>query len=135
VNKPCPFCGNPRAIIEPLNYSSGKPGRFRVKCRDCGGATQWFDAAEQAWGAWNKRSVELSPELKVLIINSDTFIYEGLLYLRNKQSGYCLAQKEFRGSLKQVSEKDFLSTSQKAEIARAERAHTEDEKTTGKVEG
>jgi hypothetical protein len=79
--------------------------------------------------------VKLSPELEVFIFNQDAFVYEGRLYIRNKQSGYCFAQKEFRGNMKRISKKDFLSTAQEATIAQAERTNTECEKTVGKVKG
>jgi Lar family restriction alleviation protein len=133
VNEVCPFCGDQYARIDTLNYTSGKPSKFRVQCQDCGGATKWYDTEELAWAAWNKRYVKLNPELEVLILNQDAFIYKGRLYMRNKQSGYCYAQKEFRGALKRISKKEFLAAYQEAVIAQAERTNTECEKTTGKV--
>jgi Lar family restriction alleviation protein len=54
VNALCPFCGN-KGAIDTLNYASGDPGRFRIQCRECGGATKWHETAEQAWDAWNRR--------------------------------------------------------------------------------
>jgi Lar family restriction alleviation protein len=132
VNKSCPFCGD-YAILDTPNHTSGKPVRFRVKCRDCEAATKWFDTEERAWAAWDNRYIKLCPGLTVAIFNSDAFVYEGLLYIRNEQSGYCFAQKKFRGDLKRISKKDFLLTSQKAVIAQAERVNTEYEKTTGKM--
>jgi hypothetical protein len=57
------------------------------------------------------------------------------LHIRDKQSGYCFAQKEFRGNLKRIGKKDFLSAAQKAVIAQAERANSNYEKTTGRVKG
>jgi Lar family restriction alleviation protein len=134
VNKACPFCGSSNAIIDTLNYSSGNPGKFRVQCQDCGGATKWHDAAVEAWAAWNNRYVKLSPELEVFIFNENAFALKGRLYIRNEQSGYCFAQKEFRGAMKRISKKDFLATAQEAAIAQAERVNTECEKTTGKME-
>jgi Lar family restriction alleviation protein len=135
VPKICPFCGGRHAIIDTLNYTSGKPGKFRAKCRDCGAASKWYDAEDQAWAAWNNRYVKLSPELSVFIFNTDAFVYEGLLYIRNKQSDCCFGQKEFRGGLKRISKKAYLFASQKAAAAQAERTNTEYEKTTGKAEG
>jgi Lar family restriction alleviation protein len=61
VNEPCPFCGKKIAAVDTLNYTSGKPGRFRVQCQDCGGATKWHDTAEEAWKAWNNRFVKPYP--------------------------------------------------------------------------
>jgi hypothetical protein len=134
MNKPCPFCGDQFAVTDTLISAGGKPGRFRVQCRDCGGATKWHDTEEQAWAAWDNRHVKLSPELAVFIFNANAFAYEGRLYIRNEQSGFCYAQKEFRGSLKRIGKKDFLSAAQKAAIAQAERVNTECEKTAGKVQ-
>jgi Lar family restriction alleviation protein len=123
MNELCPFCGDRRAKTDTLNYTnSGKPGRFRVQCQDCGATTRWYDTEEQAWAAWNNRYIKLSPELEVFIFNSDAFVYEGLLYVRNKQSGYCFAQKEFRGALKRIKKSDFLSAAHNAAAAQAERA-------------
>ena len=133
LNTHCPFCGSKTAGVDPINYASGDPARFRIKCRDCGGATKWYDTKEEAWKAWNRRYVKLRPELEVLILNRDTCIYKGRLYIRNKQSGYCYAQKEFRGDLKRIKKGDFLSAYQEAVNAQAERTNTEYEKTTGKV--
>jgi Lar family restriction alleviation protein len=133
--KACPFCGDQHPAIDTLNYTSGKPGKFRVQCQDCGAATKWFDTEEQAWGAWNKRYIKLSPELAVFVFNPDAFVYDGLLHIRDKQSGYCFAQKEFRGNLKRIGKKDFLSAAQLAVIAQAERANSSYEKTTGRVKG
>jgi Lar family restriction alleviation protein len=133
VNELCPFCGDRYAKIDTLNYTSGKPGRFRVQCQDCGAATRWYDTEEQAWAAWNNRYIKLSPELEVFIFNLDAFVYEGLLYIHNKQSGYCFAQKEFRGAMKRIKKSDFLSAAHSAAVAQAERTNTECEKTTGKV--
>jgi Lar family restriction alleviation protein len=124
VNEHCPFCGD-KARADTLNYISGKPGRSRIQCKDCGAATRWHDTEEQAWGAWNNRHVKLSPDLEVLILNQNAFIYEGRLYIRNKESGYCFAQKEFRGDLSRISKKDFLLTADKAVSAQAERTNTE----------
>jgi crossover junction endodeoxyribonuclease RusA len=62
VNGPCPFCGGRRAKIDTLNHTSGTPGRFRAQCQDCGAATKWHDAEEDAWKAWNKRFVTQSHE-------------------------------------------------------------------------
>ena len=133
MNEPCPFCGDKTAKADTLNYTNGKPGRFRIQCRDCGGATRWHETAEEAWQAWNKRHVKLSPELEGFVFSADAFVYEARLYIRNKQSGYCFAQKEFSGDLKLISKKDFLLTADKAVSAQAERANTEYEKAAGKV--
>jgi Lar family restriction alleviation protein len=133
VNEPCPFCGDRCAKIDTLNYTSGKPGRFRVQCQDCGGATKWHSTEEDAWKAWNNRFVKLSLELEVFIFNSDAFAYKGRLYIRDRPSLYCFAQKEFRGPLKRIKKSDFLSAYQEATIVQAERTNTECEKTVRQV--
>jgi hypothetical protein len=69
----------------------------------------------------------------MLIINANMFIYKGLLYSRDKQSGYCFAQKEFRGALKRIKNSEFISAHQEAVIVQAERMNTECEKSLGKV--
>ena len=129
MNAPCPFCGRKTARVDTLNYTGGKPGKFRVQCQGCLAATHWCDTEGEAWEAWNKRYAEPA----VFIFNQDAFVYESRLYYRDKRSGYCFAQKEFRGDLKRIGKKDFLLTADKAESARAERANTEYEKTTGVV--
>jgi Lar family restriction alleviation protein len=133
VNEPCPFCGDRYAKIDTLNYTSGKPGRFRVQCRNCGGATKWHNTGEDAWKAWNSRYVKLSPELEAFIFNPDAFVYKGRLYIRERPSLYCFAQKEFRGALKRIKKSDFISTCQEAALARAEQVNTECKKTVVKV--
>ena len=134
VNEPCPFCGKKTAAVDTLNYTSGKPGKFRVQCQDCGGATKWHETKDEAWDAWNRRYVKLSPELAVFVFNSDAFVCEGRLFYRDKQSGYCFAQQEVRGDLKRISKKDFLLAADRAAVAQAERTNTEYEKTTGKAQ-
>jgi Lar family restriction alleviation protein len=131
VNEPCPFCGS-QGKSDTLNYASGKPGKYRIQCQDCGGATRWYETAEEAWQAWNKRYVKPSPELEVFVFNQDAFVYEARLYIRNKESGYCFTQKEFRGDLKRISKKDFLLAANAASNAQAERTNAEYGK-TGKV--
>jgi Lar family restriction alleviation protein len=134
MNEPCPFCGE-KPLVDTLNYTSGKPGRFRIECYGCGANTRWCDTEDEAWKAWNSRYVKLSPELEVLIFNSDAFAYKGRLYIRDKPSLYCFTQKEFRGALKRIAKSDFLSAYQEAAIAQAERANTECKKTARKVKG
>jgi Lar family restriction alleviation protein len=133
VNEPCPFCGKKAVAADTLNYTSGKPARFRVKCQICGGSTKWHDTEEEAWKAWNNRFVKLNPGLEVFIFNSDAFAYKGRLYIRDRPSLYCFAQKEFRGPLTRIKKSDFLSAYQEAAIAQAERTNTECEKILGKV--
>jgi hypothetical protein len=135
LNTHCPFCGSKAAGVDPINYASGDTARLRIQCRDCGGATKWYDTAEEAWKAWSRRYVKICNELQVFIFNPDAFVYRGLLYIRNRPYIYCYAQKEFRGDLKRISKKDFLSAYQEAVNAQAERTNTEYEKTTGKVKG
>jgi hypothetical protein len=71
--------------------------------------------------------------METLIINEDTFIHKGLLYSRDRKSGYCFAQKDFRGPLRRIRKSDFLSACQEVAIVRAERTNAECEKTLGKV--
>jgi hypothetical protein len=77
--------------------------------------------------------VKLSPDLEVCIFNANAFAYKGRLYIRNEQSSYCFAQKEFRGNLKRISKSDFLSAARDAAVARAEQVNMECEKTMGKA--
>ena len=55
--KPCPFCGNRVAVEEKINF--GEPNVFIVYCNPsnggCGAKTNWFDSAEEAIDAWNRR--------------------------------------------------------------------------------
>jgi Lar family restriction alleviation protein len=55
MSLPCPFCGREHAVIDTMNYASGKPGRFRIQCQECGASTRWFDTEEAAWEAWDTR--------------------------------------------------------------------------------
>jgi Lar family restriction alleviation protein len=132
--KECPFCGEKVATVDTLIFNkTGKAGRFRIQCRECGVNTRCYEDAEEAWKAWNSRRVKMCNEMAAFIVNQDLFIYNALAYMRNKQSGYCFAQKTFRGPLKRIKKSDFLSAAQSAAIARAEQANTEYERTTGKV--
>jgi Lar family restriction alleviation protein len=134
VNQSCPFCGE-EPLVDTLNYTNKKPGRFRIQCQGCAANTRWYDTEEEAWKAWNNRHVKMCNELRVTIFNSDAFIYDGLLYFRHKPSLYYYAQKEFRGEMKRIKKTDFFSAYEKAAIAQAERINTECEKTSGKVKG
>jgi Lar family restriction alleviation protein len=134
VNEFCPFCGE-KPLVDTLNYTSGKPGRFRIECCGCGANTRWYDTEAEAWKAWNNRYVKMCNELRGSVFNPDAFIYEGLLYFRHRQSLCCYAQKEIRGGMKRISKGAFLTAYQEAAIAQAEEVNTECEKTVGKVKG
>jgi Lar family restriction alleviation protein len=97
LKEPCPFCGDKPARVDTFNYTSGKPARYRIQCQNCGSATKWYETADEAWQAWGKRYIKLGPELAVFVFNTDAFVYEGRLYYRDKNSGYCFAQKDFGG--------------------------------------
>jgi Lar family restriction alleviation protein len=132
--KECPFCGTKRASEDTLYFISlGKAGRFRIQCQECGVNTRWYEDAEEAWRAWNDRHVKMCGQLAAFIVNQDVFIYDALMYMRNKQSGYCFAQKKFRGPMKRIKKSDFLSAAQSAAIAQAERANAEYERAARKA--
>ena len=59
----CPFCGN-KAAVDTLNYTGGKPAKFRVQCLQCKAATAWHDSEETAWAAWNRRKAQGKPAKK-----------------------------------------------------------------------
>ena len=51
--KPCPFCGGKAEII---GYDNGM---YQCVCRKCNGTQDnFFDSAEEAAYAWNKREIE-----------------------------------------------------------------------------
>jgi Lar family restriction alleviation protein len=94
MNKSCPFCGKNVTAIDPLNYTSGKAAKFRVKCQECGVATDWCETADEAWMTWNRREVN---RVFTGVLNKDTFILNGLIYSRDPLNGNCTAQKEYMG--------------------------------------
>jgi len=100
----CPFCGK-GAAIDALNYAGGRPAKFRVQCRECKAATGWYSTAAEAWKAWNRREATGAN----LMVNKDIFILGGLIYSRNRLTGNCTAQKEFRGKLVRIKEDVFLA--------------------------
>ena len=99
----CPFCGK-GAAIDTLNYAGGRPAKFRVQCPECKSATGWHNSGGEAWKAWNRREAGAAN----LLINKDTFILGSLLYTRNRSTGNCTAQKEFRGKSVRIKEGVFL---------------------------
>jgi hypothetical protein len=48
-----------------------------------------------------------------LLINDDTFIFNNLLYSRNKYTGYCTAQKVIRGKSVRINKGVFLAAYEK----------------------
>ena len=89
MNRPCPFCGSSAAAADTLNYAGGRPGRFRIQCQDCGGATKWHEEKDGAWDAWNRRPEALLPEN--IFVCGDLFVHKGLVHARNPQTGFCYA--------------------------------------------
>ena len=100
----CPFCGD-TAAIDTINHANRKPAKYRVQCRKCRAATEWFDAAGGAWTAWEQRKAEIVN----FVINNDVFILNNLLYMRNQPTGNCTAQKEFRGKRVRISKEAFIA--------------------------
>jgi Lar family restriction alleviation protein len=117
VNKSCPFCGDQHAIIDTLNYTSGKPFKFRVQCRGCGAATQWLDTEEQAWGAWNNRDLR---DLENVFVCKDLFVFKGCIHVRNPQTQFCYIGGQ--DGYKRMKKEDYL------------KAYAECAKIAGKVE-
>jgi hypothetical protein len=112
-NMPCPFCGSSNVIIDTLNYTSGKPGKYRAWCQGC----HVCDTSEEAWAAWNSR-VPTAPSAAEdinLLINKNTFILHSRAYCRNPETGNCTAQKEFRGKALRIKENVFLSAYRECE--------------------
>jgi Lar family restriction alleviation protein len=135
--KNCPFCGDQYAAIEPLNRTSGRPPILRVQCRKCGANTRWFATEAEAWSAWNSRhhADKGNTIENIFIFNTDNFVYNSLLYQRNGKTGYCYAQKEFRGDMKRISKSEFLLKAEEAASRQLERANAEVADTLGKVGG
>jgi len=107
----CPFCGK-KAAIDTLNYRYGKPVLFRVQCLECKAATGWYGTEDEAWEAWNRRvSGETNRESggTNLVLNKGSFILHGLCYSRNRLTGNCSSQKEFRGKLVRIKEDVYLA--------------------------
>ena len=73
----CPYCGEQRPAIDTMNYSAGKPAKYRVQCPGCGVSTGWYDQEEQAWKVWNIRG---TPRKTCAVINEHLFLYEGAVY-------------------------------------------------------
>ena len=109
----CPFCGKNNAAIDTLNYPSGKHAKFRVQCQECLVATHWCDTEKQAWSSWNTRA-EVPQQAKGrqkpvnAIIGADVFVYQGILHVRNPQTGQCFCQSP--GGAKRVKKADFVKT-------------------------
>lgn len=55
--KPCPFCGRKANFVIDAEYREKyeKNGNW-IKCSSCGVETPYFDTAEEAAAAWNKRA-------------------------------------------------------------------------------
>ena len=113
MTKHCPFCGKRNAAIDTLNCAGGKPAKFRVQCRECLAATRWCDTEAGAWEVWERRETEIVN----FVISRDVFILNNLLYIRNRPTGNCTAQKEFRGKLVRIKEKVFLEACEECEKA------------------
>jgi hypothetical protein len=95
-----------------LNYTSGKPGRFRVQCQDCRAATRWCDTEEQAREAWNARASLPSHKKRAVIpesifITKDLFFHTGVLYARNSQTEYCYSGGT-DGKYKRIKKANYL---------------------------
>jgi Lar family restriction alleviation protein len=135
--KPCPFCGDQDVTIDPLNYTSGRPGRFRVQCLQCGASTQWFYTEARASSAWNIRQCPDKGNTieNIFVFNADNFIYNSLLYQRISKTGYCYAQKEFRGDMKRISKSEFLLKAEEAVSKQLERKNAEVAETLRKAKG
>jgi Lar family restriction alleviation protein len=135
--KPCPFCGDQHVEIDPLNYTSGKPYRFRVQCHQCGANTGWLNTEARASSAWNIRQCPDKGNTidNTFVFNADNFIYNSLLYQRNNKTGYCYAQKEFRGNMKRISKSEFLLKAEEAASKQLERKNAEVADTLRKVGG
>ncbi|GHU82800.1 hypothetical protein FACS189468_7390 [Spirochaetia bacterium] len=117
TNRECPFCGSHNIIIDTLNYTSGKPGKYRVQCQGCLAITRWYDTPEQAWEKWNTRSAKGPAQIAGdFVFNDDAFIHESRLYYRNNP-GYCYAQKEFRGDMKRIGKALWLEAQKKCTAA------------------
>ena len=116
--KACPFCGKNKAIIDTLNFQpSGKPAKFRAQCQVCLVATTWFDTADEAWEAWNRRETEILNH----VFNRDVFIFNNLMYARSRK-GNCTAQKEFRGNMVRIKEDAFTAAYEECKKATGEKA-------------
>ena len=67
--KPCPFCrGKARVREKNVSPVLGEPYiRYRIRCDGCMVSSGWYDSAEGAIEAWNRRvdSKELSALRKV----------------------------------------------------------------------
>jgi Lar family restriction alleviation protein len=106
----CPFCGHDSAIIDTLNYTSGKPGRFRVLCPNCGAASAWHDTEEGAVAAWNNRvwmRKAVANWKQNMFINKDLFVYKSALYARNMTTGFCFCDNG-AGKFKRIKRAVYL---------------------------
>jgi hypothetical protein len=107
----CPFCGSEDKYID-LLCANPHPTRvkqqYRMKCRDCGAATRWCETEEGARAAWDIRS----PKVAVLEIpapvpfGKDLFFYNGSLYARNPQNGFCFISD--KDGYKRIKKADYL---------------------------
>ena len=110
---PCPFCGK-SAAIDTLNYTIGKPGKFRVQCQNCFAATQWKDNAEQAWEAWAIRAKapaaaparQGKPPPVNAVIGADMFILGNVIHTRNPHTGFCYSGNN--DVFKRMKKADFV---------------------------
>jgi Lar family restriction alleviation protein len=117
----CPFCGKQHTAIDTLNYTSGKPEKFRVKCQNCGVCTRWCDTEEQARDAWNVREKTEGPQkypgsLQNMLICKDLFVFKHLVHARNPQNEYCYISGI--NGYKRMKKADYLKAY--AECAKAE---------------
>ena len=106
----CPFCGKNNPAIDTLNYTSGKPSKFRVRCQVCLAATHWCDTEAEAWESWNNR-MEV-PQAKGrqkpvnVLIGADMFVYQDILHVRNPKTGQYFCQSP--GGAKRMKKADFV---------------------------
>jgi Lar family restriction alleviation protein len=105
--RPCPYCGDAKAAVDTLNYTSGKPGRFRVQCGGCGAASGWRDTAVKAEEAWNSRTTQTTrPALGAVFTGRDAFFFRGVLYMRDRTTKYCYAGSD-KKSFKRIRKADY----------------------------
>jgi hypothetical protein len=103
----CPFCGK-GAAADALNYAGGRPAKFRIQCAGCKAASGWHDTEAGARKAWEMREAARLGGAN-LLFNKDAFVLNSLFYSRNRLTGNCTAQKEFRGKSVRIKEDVFLA--------------------------
>jgi Lar family restriction alleviation protein len=115
VNKfdPCPFCGELSAAVDSLNYTSGKPAKFRIQCQTCGVFTKWYDTADEAWESWNTRAKQAKPRqpshfLRNIFICKDLFVYQDAMYARNPKTDLCYRGDDAGGTFRRIKKADYL---------------------------